>query len=416
MNKAYFILIALGLGLAIGIFIEDSTPALLNGADIIGTSWLNALRMTVIPLIISLLITGVLQAAALARAGRMTVKSLIVMIVILWCSSIMAAIVTPALLAIFPLAQDSITAMQNALGSAEPVGAVPPFSEFLAALIPTNIINSAGNDEILPLIIFTLFFAFAVSKIEEKQRNTVADFFSAISEAMLVMINWVLFIAPLGVFALAMSVGAKAGAAAFGALLHYVLIVSAVGAIIWIAAFVLAMIGARKNPITFFKAAMPSQVLAISTQSSLACLPAMVKGSQKLGVGSRSTDVVLPIAVALFRSTGPCMNLAVVIYIAYLLGIPLSLTALAIGVAVAATTTMGAVSLPGSVSFIASIAPICIAMGIPIEPLVIFVAIEAFPDLMRTIGNVTMNMAVTATIARSENDLAENDLTKNDLA
>lgn len=406
MNKAYFILISLGLGLGLGIFIEDRTPSLLSGAQIVGTAWLNALRMTVIPLIISLLITGVLQAAALARAGRMTVKSLITMIVILWCSSIMAAIVTPSLLTLFPLGSESIAAMQNALGSAAPPGQVPPFSDFLAALIPTNIISAAGNDEILPLIIFTLLFAFAVSKLEPKQRNTIADFFAAISETMLVMINWVLLIAPLGVFALAMSVGAKAGAAAFGALLHYVLIVTAVGTLVWIAAFFLAMIGARKNPITFFKAAIPSQVLAISTQSSLACLPAMVKGSHKLGVGTRSTDVVLPIAVALFRSTGPCMNLAVVIYVAYLMGIPLSFTALAIGVAVAATTTLGAVSLPGSVSFIASIAPICIAMNIPIEPLVILVAIEAFPDLMRTIGNVTMNMAVTATIARSEDDIS----------
>jgi len=406
VKKAYLILIALSLGLLLGIFIENKSPALLNGADIIGTAWLNALRMTVIPLIISLLIIGVLQAAQLARAGRMTLKSLLVMIVILWCSSIMAAFVTPLLLTLFPLTDSSMLAMQNALGNASSPGEVPPFSDFLAALIPTNIIQSAGNDEILPLIIFTLFFAFAVSRLEDKSRTNIHDFFNAIGEAMLIMINWVLYIAPIGVFALAMSVGAKAGAAAFGALLHYVLIVTAVGTVIWVASFFIAALGARKNPITFFKAAIPAQALAISTQSSLACLPAMIKGSHKLGVGNRSTDVVLPISVALFRSTGPCMNLAVVIYVAHLLGIELSFTALAIGVAVAATTTLGAVSLPGSVSFIASIAPICIAMGIPIEPLVLLVAIEAFPDLMRTIGNVTMDMAVTATIARSEDDIS----------
>ncbi len=406
MKKAYLILIALVLGLGLGIFIEDSAPNILNSAEIIGNAWLNALRMTVIPLIISLLIVGVLQAAQMARAGRMTVKALIIMITILWCSSIMAAFVTPALLAIFPLAETSIAAMQSALGSAAAPGEVPPFSEFLRALIPTNIVDAAANDAILPLIIFTLFFAFAVTQLEDKPRKTIGDFFNAISEAMLIMINWVLYIAPIGVFALAMTVGARAGTAAFGALLHYVIIVTAVGTVVWIASFALAALAARKNPITFFKAAIPSQVLAISTQSSLACLPAMVKGSHTLGVGTRSTDVVLPIAVALFRATGPCMNLAVVIYIAHLLGIELTVTALAIGVAVAATTTLGAVSLPGSVSFIASIAPICIAMGVPIEPLVILVAIEAFPDLMRTIGNVTMNMAVTATVARTENDIS----------
>ena len=221
MTKAYLILISLILGLAIGIFIEDSAPSLLSGAEVVGSAWLNALRMTVIPLIISLLIVGVLQAAQMARAGRMTVKALVIMITILWCSSIMAAFVTPALLAAFPLAESSVAAMQNALGSAAPPGDVPPFSEFLRALIPTNVISSAGNDEILPLIIFTLLFGFSVTRLEEKPRNSIGDFFKAISEAMLIMINWVLFIAPLGVFALAMSVGAKAGAAAFGALLHY---------------------------------------------------------------------------------------------------------------------------------------------------------------------------------------------------
>ncbi|PIX66533.1 MAG: sodium:dicarboxylate symporter, partial [Sphingomonadales bacterium CG_4_10_14_3_um_filter_58_15] len=134
-------------------------------------------------------------------------------------------------------------------------------------------------------------------------------------------------------------------------------------------------------------------------------LPAMVSGVKTIGVGDRSADVVLPIAVALFRATGPCMNLAVAIYVAYLMGIELSIGTLAIGVVVAAITTMGAVSLPGSISFITSIAPICIAMGIPIEPLVLLLAIETFPDIIRTVANVSADMSVTATLARSEGDL-----------
>jgi Na+/H+-dicarboxylate symporter len=221
---------------------------------------------------------------------------------------------------------------------------------------------------------------------------------------MLILIKWILALAPIGVFALALVVGVKAGAEAFGALLHYVLIVSSVGIIIWFASFVLAAIGGRKSPLEFFRASMPAQAVAISTQSSLASLPAMVSGVKAMGVGDRTADVVLPIAVALFRATGPCMNLAVAIYVASLMGIELSVTALAIGVAAAAITTMGAASLPGSVSFISSVAPINIAMGIPVEPLVLLLAIEAFPDITRTLGNVTMDMAVTSTIANFEND------------
>ncbi len=113
---------------------------------------------------------------------------------------------------------------------------------------------------------------------------------------------------------------------------------------------------------------------------------------------------MLPIAVALFRATGPCMNLAVAIYVAHLMGVELGPVALVAGVAAAAITTMGAVSLPGSISFISSIAPICIAMGVPVEPLALLLAIEVFPDIMRTLSNVTMDMAVTTTIARAEGD------------
>ncbi len=213
-----------------------------------------------------------------------------------------------------------------------------------------------------------------------------------------------LALAPIGVFALGLVVGSRAGVAAFGALGHYVLVVTSVGGVVWISGFVLAWIGGRTSPLTFLRASIPAQAVAISTQSSLASLPAMLTGVRALGVGERTADVVLPIAVALFRATGPCMNLAVAIYVAHLMGVELGPVALVAGVAAAAITTMGAVSLPGSISFISSIAPICIAMGVPVEPLALLLAIEVFPDIMRTLSNVTMDMAVTTTIARAEGD------------
>ena len=110
--------------------------------------------------------------------------------------------------------------------------------------------------------------------------------------------------------------------------------------------------------------------------------------------------MVLPIAVTIFRVTSPAFNLGVALYIAAWAGIDLAPWQIGVGVGVATLTTLGSVSLPGSVSFIGSIAPICLAMGVPIEPLGLLVAIETFPDLMRTLGNVTMDMALTATIDR----------------
>jgi len=406
MKKALIILFALILGVLIGLFIGTKSSGLVDAADVVGNMWLNALRMTVIPLVFTLLVVGIGKAASMARAGSMTAKAIFLMIFILWCSSAMAAFVTPALLQFFPLNSDAATALQSALGDVESPGEVPPFSEFLRALIPTNAIAAAAEDAVLPLMIFALAFAFAITRLPETQREMLDNLFNALADTLLILIKWVLALAPIGVFALALGVGAKAGLAAFGALVHYVIIVTTVGAVIWLLSYVLTWLAAKRDPVEFFRASAPAQAVAISTQSSLASLPAMVSGVKAMGVGERSADVVLPIAVALFRATGPCMNLAVAIYIAHLMGIELTIAALAIGVVVAAITTMGAVSLPGSISFITSIAPICMAMGVPIEPLVLLLAIETFPDIMRTVANVSTNMSVTATIARHEGDMA----------
>jgi proton glutamate symport protein len=124
----------------------------------------------------------------------------------------------------------------------------------------------------------------------------------------------------------------------------------------------------------------------------------MLKGLDQLGVRTRTSEIILPVAVALFRATGPAMNFGVALYVAHWMGIELSFGQIMLGLAAGAITTMGAVSLPGSISFISSIAPICLAMGVPVEALGILVAIETFPDIMRTLGNVTMDMAVTATV------------------
>ena len=181
-------------------------------------------------------------------------------------------------------------------------------------------------------------------------------------------------------------------------------ILSALGVVIWLASFVLAVLGARRGLPAFFKASAEAQAVAISTQSSLASLPAMLKGVKALGVAEAKADVVLPMAVAIFRATGPAMNLGVALYIAYWFGMKLDPWQVAVGVAAGATTTLGAVSLPGSVSFVSSIAPICLAMGVPVEPLGLLIAVETFPDIFRTLGNVTMDMAVTATVAERSKD------------
>ena len=126
----------------------------------------------------------------------------------------------------------------------------------------------------------------------------------------------------------------------------------------------------------------------------------MLAACRALGVRERSADFVLPLAVALFRMTSPTMNLAVVIYVAHLTGTPLPPATLALGVVVAVLANFSTVSLPGTISFIATIAPIALAMGVPIAPLGLLVAVEMLPDLMRTVGNVVADTGVAAAIDR----------------
>ena len=397
------IFLALLVGLAAGIAASWSSASWVESsaaiAEPIGAMWLNALQMTIVPLVIALIVTGIAGAAEAARASRLAARSLILFASLLLASSIAAALLTPLLLNQFPLPVESAASLRDALVGAEAPGTAPSFADFLRSIVPTNPIAAASNTAVLPLIVFVLIFAFAMTRLPQAPRATLVGFFQAIADTMLIVINWVLWIGPVGVLALAYVVGARAGGPAFHALAHYVLIVSAVGAVIWLAAWPLALVGARIGPLRFTRAVMASQALAFSTQSSLACLPAMLRAAHKLGVPVGASGIVLPMAVAVFRATGPAMNLAVAIYIAYWFGITLTPMQLMLGVLAAATTTIGAAGIPGQATFFASIAPICIAMGVPIEPLALLIAVETLPDLVRTLGNVSNDVAATATIA-----------------
>jgi Na+/H+-dicarboxylate symporter len=214
----------------------------------------------------------------------------------------------------------------------------------------------------------------------------------------------VLWVAPVGVFALAFAVGLKSGGGAFAALAHYITLVSAMGGFILVLAYVLAWSIGGIGLIRFARAVLPAQAVALSTQSSLASLPAMLDSASRLGLRPSVSEFVLPLAVAIFRATSVAMNLAVALYVAALVGVEVPLSLVVVGILVAVVISVGSVSLPGSISFVVSIGPIALAMGIPIEPLALLVAVEMIPDIMRTVGNVTMNLSVASIVNRASED------------
>jgi len=403
MSQALRILIALVGGLALGIALANHAPEtgafLLLFTKRIGGAWLHGLQMVIVPLVVALLVIGIAASAEAARAGRIAARALIAFVVILWINTLLSAALVPLLLKLFPLPAAWGDALRASLSAARPAAHVPSLGDFFDKIVPTNIVEAAATDAFLPLTVFAMVFAFAITRLDDKRRTLLTDLFQAIADAMVVVIGWVLVLAPLGVFCLAFGLGMETGAAAFGALAHYIIIVSTMGILVLLSAYPLAAIGARVGIGRFARAVLPSQIVALSTQSSLASLPTMLRSSEALGAGASVSGVVLPIAVAVFRATSPAMNLAVALYVAHLTGTPIGPGQLAAGVATAAITTMGSVSLPGTISFFASTAPVSVAMGVPLEALGLLVAVETVPDLFRTLGNVTMDVAVTATIA-----------------
>lgn len=403
MSQATRILIALVAGLVGGIVLAQSAPGIAGGVTAvtgpIGSAWLHALQMVIVPLVVALLVTGIAASAEAARAGVVAGRAILTFVVILWLVTFMSALLVPLLLDLWPLPGEWAQALRQGLGAAEPVGTVPGLAAFFDNIVPTNVVAAAASDAFLPLTVFTMIFAFAVTRLPAEPRAVLVGLFQAIADAMIVIIGWVLLLAPIGIFCLAFGVGASTGTAAFGALAHYIVIVSAIGLIVLIAAYPVGAIGGRVSLARFARTVAPAQAVAISTQSSLASLPAMLRASEQLGAPAAVSGIVLPIAVAIFRATSPAMNLAVVLYVAHLMGVELGPAQIAAGIATAAITTMGSVSLPGTISFIASTAPVAIAMGVPIEALALLVAVETVPDLFRTVGNVTMDVAVNISVA-----------------
>jgi Na+/H+-dicarboxylate symporter len=411
--RAYWALGALVLGL-IGGSLSPGLPSPLHSAVIgtagfIGTLWLNALKMTVIPLVVALLVVGIAKSAEAAHAGRVAGRSVLWIVIICTVSAIFGAAMILLLTRLFPLSRSTAAGLQTALAGIEnkAPASLPGIAEFFKGVIPDNVVSAAANGDILPLVVFSVLFALALGSISEAGRRSLVTFFEAIGDALLVVIEWVLLIAPLGVFSLALVVGSAAGGAAFAGLTHYIILISVVGILVTLAAYPLAIIVGRVRPAEFTRAMIPPQAVAISTRSSLASLPAMLAASRIMGIRDEVADIALPIAVALFRATGPAMNVAVPFYIAHWLGLHPSLAQMIAATAVGAVMSYGAVSLPGEVTYISSIAPIALALGVPIAPLALLVAVEMVPDIFRTVGNVTMDVALAAVVNRSSKGRSE---------
>ena len=402
-GRTFVILGALLGGVAIGaaLAVNGSTAlaSVVAVAEPVGAVWLDGLRMTIVPLVFALIFTGIASAAGKVAAGGSAARAMLWFAGLLFLSATYAVIAGPALLAIWPVPPAAAAALiGSAPGSATPI--FPPISTWLLSFVPTNPVAAAAEGSMVPIVVFAVTFGFAAARIPAEATARLTGFFDAVVQAMLVIIDWVLWLAPVGVFALSLVVGSRLGVGAFGVLGQYIAVVCAVEAGLIVLVYPLAMVAARMPLGRFARALLPAQLVAISTQSSVGTLPAMVAAAERLGLPDPTVRLVLPLAVSLFRITSPAANLAVVVYVAALHGIPLGGVQLVIGVFVAVAVSLAAVGIPGQTSFVTSIGPICVAMGVPLDVLPLLLAVETIPDIFRTLGNITADVAVTAIVGR----------------
>lgn len=402
------VLIALAAGLAVGAVAAayggEPVAHVIEGVEALGGLWLNALRMTVIPLIFAVLVTGIAQVSDAAATGRLAMRAVLWFVGLLIVSAVTSVLFVNGVLAVWPVGEVAAAALRaGAQAPAADIATAPDFAAWVKSLAPSNPIKAAAEDAILPVVVFAVFTGFALTRLPDSRGRTLLEVFQAMGEAMIIIVRWVLLAAPIGVFALGLGVGLRAGVGAAGVLGQYVVVAAATGLVVAIIAYVLGVAVGRVPLGRWAQATSPVLATAFATQSSLACLPAMIERSRDdLSVPERVANLVLPLAVAVFRMTSPAVNLAVCIFVAHVYGIHPSVLQYTGAVFVALAVSVGSVGLPGQVSFIVSVAPICIALGLPIDLLPILLAVEVAPDIFRTLGNVSGDMAVTAILARDE--------------
>jgi proton glutamate symport protein len=406
MSPTARVLAGLLSGAALGIVLTGFQPSL--AADVagvaqpIGDLWLHALQVTVVPLVVALVVLGVASTSDAAVSGRTARRAIVVFLVLLSAGAAFAAVFAPLQLSLLPRDPELVAQLRAAIGT--PVAAdaaTAGFAERFATIIPSNVIAAAAQSAMLPLVVCALLFGFALTRVEARRRSQAIDLFQTLSEAMVIIVRWVLWVAPLGVFALAFSVCVKAGVSVLSVLGWYILAQCTLYLAVTLGLYLVAVFAGGQRLRQFAAGILPAQVIAASTQSSLATLPAMVESAQnRLGCSPAVTALVLPMAVSLFRMTSPVQYIGVSCYIAWIYGVDLSASQLAVGAVLAVVISLGSVGLPGQVSLLAMNMPVVQSMGLPIAPLGLMLAVETIPDAFATLGNVTGDLAATTVVAR----------------
>jgi len=405
MKESTRVLLALAAAIVLGVIVAATgSDALIRAADAvapIGTLWVNAIRMTVIPLVISLLITGVASAADIKAIGRIGGRTLLTFLLLLIGVAAVVMPFAPALFALLPRqAGQQIPA--GAIEAAKEIaagGQAQTFSAWLTSLLPSNPVAAAASGAMMPLVLFTLLLALAIARTPETSRETLTKFFRAFSDAMLVLVRWVILAAPLGVFALVLPLAVHAGGALAGGIGFYIVAYSIACIVVILLLYPVVALFGRVPMRRFARGALEPQLIAFSSSSSIATLPALVESAEKtLALPERVTGFVLPLAVSTFKIAAPVSWTVGALFVGWFYGVPIGLGGLA---TIAFAAVFLAFAVPGIPrgAFI-MLTPLFLTIGLPAEGIGILIAVDAIPDLFATVLNTTGDLAAAVLVAR----------------
>ena len=409
------LLVAFAGGIAINHWQIPALARFLTLIEPIGVIWTNALRMTIIPLIVSSLVIGISSIRdqkMMGRLGGLSMITFIGMIILGLSFSTMISTWFVRTIRIDPATVAAIRSMP-AEGSKKYLNEskLPDLRESLVNIVPSNPFKSAVDGDILPLIVFTAIFGLALNRVENDRRQLMLKFFYALSDVSTKMIGWVLKFMPLGVLALILPMASKLGLSIVGVLGYYITLVTSV-LILFIGLLYLIALFVGKLPLRIFASALaPAQAVALSSRSSIASLPALIEGAQKsLPYPHVVSSFVLSLATSTFKVNRSVSPIARLFFFSCVYGIKINAVTLSV---FAITIVAQCFSTPGIPSAGAgSLLPVFLALGVPAEGYFLTKTVEPIIDLSITVCNVTGSMTALTIVSRIAGVEEEEESTK----
>ncbi|HET7707920.1 MAG TPA: cation:dicarboxylase symporter family transporter [Sphingomicrobium sp.] len=398
------ILAGLALGLTIGLALpvpgsSAAVDKVVEGAGLVGDLWLSALKMTILPLVFALLATTFTRTRSLGVGGRIARRTIIAVFLLYGLAILVGAAITPVMFGLAPISPAASAALRSMGGG---VVATPlPLSEMVLSLVPTNIIAAMAGPSLLPVLLFALLFGAALTKVKnDDHRQPLVNGLSGLADAMFILVGWIIALAPFGIALLSVRTVHLYGADIVFGLAHYLALIVIGLLILTFVVYLIAIFILRLPPITFARALLPTQAVAFGTQSSLACLPLILKSCDDLGIRQATSAVSAPIAVTLMRMTAPLTHVVATAYAAAVYGIPFGIAAMVIAGLVGMLLEIGSAGIPSTATFVALRAPVFALFGIPLEIIAVFLVVETIPDMFKTLCNVTGDVTAVAWVDR----------------